>query len=317
MWRACLLVLLWIVAAPTVAAAQSVEADRDAARALAEAALGLYSEGDYAGALDRFRAAERIVHAPPHALYIARCLANLGKLIEARATYRELRAEEPPTDAPAAFREAWLKAERELAAVERRVVRLRIELSPSPASARVSIDGRSLAPPELADDIALDPGPHHIAARAEGYRDAERDVTLAEGSRETVTLTLAPLAGPDAESSDGASDGQSVALPAVVIALGGAGLVVGAVTGGLAIDKQNELADACPQKTGCSAENKQIEDDGRALGTASTVAFIAGGVIAGAGIVWLAVVLSSEPAESSAVAPGARDSLVGLTIRFQ
>src|SRR5580658_7740380 len=75
---------------------------------------------------------------------------------------------------------------------------------------------------------------------------------------------------------------------------GGVGIATGAVAGVLAIGKHSTLAGECP------ADCKQSDIDSyHAIGAISTAGFIAGGVLAGAGLV---LILTAPPRTSS---PGA------------
>jgi hypothetical protein len=80
----------------------------------------------------------------------------------------------------------------------------------------------------------------------------------------------------------------------VGIVVGGVGIATGAVAGVLAIGKHSTLASECP------ADCKQSDIDSyHAIGALSTVGFIAGGVLAGAGLV---LILTAPPRTSSPAA---------------
>src|SRR5689334_15189282 len=63
------------------------DATRTRARALGEEGNSLYDKGDYESALDRYERAAALVNVPTLGLKSARCLAKLGKLIEASERY--------------------------------------------------------------------------------------------------------------------------------------------------------------------------------------------------------------------------------------
>lgn len=69
--------------------------------------------------------------------------------------------------------------------------------------------------------------------------------------------------------------------PWVVAGIGGAGLVSGAVTGALALSRDNDARVADSQ-----AQTVTLRDEAETLSLASTISFIAGGVILGAGVTW-------------------------------
>jgi hypothetical protein len=76
--------------------------------------------------------------------------------------------------------------------------------------------------------------------------------------------------------------------PLVPIGFGvaGAGVVVGAITGGISFAQAKDLQDQCPNDH-CAADLEGNVDHMMALGTASTVSFVIAGLGAGVGVVGL------------------------------
>jgi hypothetical protein len=277
--------------------------ERDAARALADSAFAFYEKGEYANALERFTQAEKIVHAPPHLLYIARCHDKLGALFAARKAYSNVMVETLANDAPPAFADAQRTAKSELAALNARIPSITVTVVGPPAEAtQVKLAGKPLA---IGETLELEPGSYEVSARAEGWLTQSRTVELTAGSKESISFSLQqvgseqPVPEPPDNGDTAASDGPSVLLPVVLIGVGGAGLLVGAITGGLALGKADDLKTACPIRSICGPENQSLEDDARAMGTASTVSFVIGGVFAAAGVTWLIVTLASSDTEEA------------------
>jgi hypothetical protein len=84
----------------------------------------------------------------------------------------------------------------------------------------------------------------------------------------------------------------------VGLGVGGAGLILGAVTGGLAIPKHNALDKACPAGL-CTSSQADAVGNYHLFTTLSTVGFIAGGVLAATGVV-LVVTAPRRAAPASA-----------------
>lgn len=316
------LAVLMLLAFPTLAAAQPSDSQKNAARALANAGFELYGAGDYRQALERFQGAEQIVHAPPHLLFIARCQSKLGQLLAARDAYLKVLDDELAAGGPSEFRDAHASAASELNALVSRIPTIKVEVSgAAPAQVRVSIDGAGVD--DIATPMSLEPGEHVVTAEAPGYDKSEQRITLGEGAREVIALRLRatgsapsgdePLAAAPETDGDG---GASLAGPGVLLGLGAAGLVVGAVTGGLALAKASDLESACPVRTQCPPENEKLEDDARTLGTVSTVGLAIGGASAAAGIIWLAVELAGGGDESARLAPWISPTGGALCWRF-
>jgi hypothetical protein len=74
----------------------------------------------------------------------------------------------------------------------------------------------------------------------------------------------------------------------VALAAGGAGLVVGGVSGGLALSKRSDLKSACPNKR-CAPDLHGDVDSYETLRVVSSMGFIGGAVLAAAGITLLIV----------------------------
>jgi hypothetical protein len=261
--------------------------ERELARKHANAGYESFSAGDYATALAHFKDAEDTVHAPPHLLFMARALDKLGRLLEARDTYRRLVDERLPRGTPAAFRDAQKTAQQELLGVEGRIPKLKLLVEGAPlAAARVSLDGQAVAAERLGEPIALDPGKHQARAEADGMTAAEQllDLQAGAGTLEVklVLVKVAPPPPPPPPPED-----TTLSAPGfVLLGLGVAGLAAGAITGGLALGRASELRDRCPANP-CPTEYQSLSDKANTLATVSTVSFAVGGAAAAAGVVWL------------------------------
>ena len=91
------------------------------------------------------------------------------------------------------------------------------------------------------------------------------------------------------------------------LALGGAGLAVGAVTGGLTIAKHGSILNDCPGGTCPAGSQSRFQgeiDSYHLLSNLSTAGFVAGGVLAAAGVVLIVTAPKDTPAHpSSAITP--------------
>lgn len=316
-----MLLSLWVVGALMLAApvfskgGSSPSEQLDAARALANAGFRLYEQGDYATAIERFQAAERIYHALPHLLYSARAHVKLGKLVEAVALYEQVVGEQLAADVPEAFRTAQKTAQEELDPLRERIPSIELTLEgTSIEEARVLVDGAALPDEALAAPINLNPGEHRIVLQAAGYEPSETTITLEEGAEvQAVTLSVGTAlpeddagysgaTGGSGEGTDGADESPSIVPPLVVLGVGVAGLGVGAITGIMTLNDASELKDNCPQNP-CPPENQSLIDSVNTLGTVSTVGFIVGGAAVAAGALWL-LLQPSDEGQSEEVAAG-------------
>lgn len=295
-----------ICTAPGVAHAQKPSAaDRATARNLAQEGYAALREEQFATAVDRFTRANALVHAPTLLRDLARAQIGLGRLVDANETYNQIIREGAPANAPASWRGAVEDAKQEGAALAARVPWLTIRVTGA-EDPRVTLDGAPVEGVSPSAKRAVDPGSHEIRATAEGFEPLKKVVLLKEGDDLDVALELQkraepaappPLAkAPAAPAKSQAPKAPGWHKPATVgaFAIGGAGLVVGSVTGILAMTKHSELTSGCAEGT-CGPDQESNYNDFHTLGTVSTISFAVGGV----GVVSGVVLLLIEPRASA------------------
>ena len=272
-------------------------ADRATARTLAQEGYVALRDKDYSTAADRFTRALALVHAPTLLRDLARAQVGLGRLVDAHETYTRIIREGVAADAPAPWVKALADAKAEIGPITPRLPYMTITVT-GPAHPRVTIDGAPIAEASLGVKRPADPGRHEIRAMAQGYYTAKKTISLKEGESVNIAFELED-APPDAAPKDEEEAGK-VSVATVVdppwrkpvtigaFALGGVGIVLGSVTGILAMTKHNELATHCPNGR-CRDPYKGDIDSYYRMGTISTIGFVAGGVFAGAGVVLLLV----------------------------
>ena len=99
-----------------------------------------------------------------------------------------------------------------------------------------------------------------------------------------------------------------------LIAAGGAGVVVGAIMGGLAVAKHKSLVSACP--TGVCVGQDDAISAYHTYGTASDVGLFVGGAVAVAGIVLVVTAPKAAPATQGWVTPVVGPGFAGAVGRF-
>jgi hypothetical protein len=182
-----------IVCVPASArAADSASSERAEARRLVVEGDGFYAKQSYAQALERYAEAYRIVHVPTVGIEVVKAQQALGQLLEAAQTAREVSALAQLPGEPAVFDQARLQAAREVLALSERTPSLLLDVAPRGVLFVVQIDGLS---PSGQTPFPLNPGVHHLRVSADGYQDLEQDVALQEAERQTLSVTLSPLAG--------------------------------------------------------------------------------------------------------------------------
>jgi hypothetical protein len=261
---------------------------RDQAIALADEGMKHLEQKNYTAAIETFDAAFALVPVPVFALQAATALEMSGRLVDALARYRAVY--EMTTDA------SWSPIQRDAQATARqrhqrlaaRTPRLIVTMSGARAD-RVELDGKAMDPEALAAGLLVDPGEHRVVAHV-GSKATDQRVTLTEGQTSRVELIVPadenPAPGPvstnpavfansAAPSSMQASSARTLAW--VALGAGATGLVVGSVSGFLAIGKKSDLEDRCPERS-CPTSAWEENDQYDRLRTISTAGFVIGGI---------------------------------------
>jgi hypothetical protein len=320
------------IVAPTFSArtalAQSDD-DRATARALGMEGQQALDAKDYGRAEDRFRRADKLVHAPTLELGLARALAAGGKFVEAQETYNRIVREGLPPGAPEVFKKALDDARKEVDSVSPKVGGVTITVKASAggdvADPKVVLDEHPINSASLGVRRAIDPGSHVLRVAADGYKAAEVHFTVQAGGAidEPVTLdkdtgapapvttpaptpvTPTPAATPGPASTT-APDQTATApkhsiLPWVAFGIGGAGLVAGAITGLIAVGDHSKLQSNCTNGT-CGPSQQDNLNSYHTMGTISTIGFVVAGVGAAAGVILL---VTQPKGENPSAAPAA------------
>jgi hypothetical protein len=305
---------------------QASASDMANARALGVEGVQLADRGDCTTAIDRLWRAESLYHAPTILGRLGECQVNLGKLVAGTETLQRVVREPLGPESPPAFLAARDRAQKVLEAALPKIGKLFIHVDNAQAQGLVvTVDGEVVPLAGLDVDRLTDPGSHRVQAAAPGYLTATSTVSLAEGSSAQVTLVLTPAAGAAAGTAPGnapvasaamppptpswstqtappakdAGAGSSKVGPIVLLATGGAGIVLGSIFGGLALAKKSNLDSVCHPKAQCPASSQSDIDALNTNATIATVGFIVGGVAAAAGGIWLIAGSGSKPAQAA------------------
>jgi hypothetical protein len=292
-----LLRALAVTLAASAATASIAKADeRDDARELVYQGDDLFAERRYADALDAYRKADDIMHVPTTTIEVAKTLAVLGRLREARDVASALVTDGPTIEAPA-FAIARERARALVAEIDKKRASLVVKLEPAAEGAVVRVRSEAASyTPAAGEELKLDPGTYTVVVSAPGYVAEQRTVRLVEEERMPIALSLH----------------RSEHVPALGIAgfvVSALGMTTATVTGiGYAVSKPN-ADENCPAGT-CSAASRA-----NALGTTAAVALgvgVASGVAGGVAW-WLETKPHASGVESAfVIGPG----YAGYAARF-
>jgi hypothetical protein len=290
-----------VVLRPTDAAAQTGEARR--ATPLAQslqgpakdaytAAAQLFKEGDFQGAEAKYTQAYDLSKDPRLVFDMAVCEKELHHYARTGVLLRRYEQE-----AGAGLSDEERKrTEDALAALPKYVGT--VTVSVDAAGAAVAVDGETAGTTPLPSPLTLDPGKHVVVVRKDGYETVERPISVSAGVASTLTIGLLaqgaagdaahPSSGPLPSEPPPAKTGGLRWTPLAYAGAGlaAAGLVVGGVTGGLALAQVGSVKGKC-SGTLCPTSVDGDLQSARTLGTVSTVAFVAAGVGAVAAVVGL------------------------------
>jgi len=283
-------ILAVMLAAPSARAQGAARAE-----ALFEEAKALMSKGDYTKACPKFAASQKLDPGVGTLLNLGTCYERQGRAASAWATFQEaaLAARRANQEERARF------AEKRAAELAQKLAHVVIRVGDQKATLEVKLDGTVVDSSEWGSSLPLDPGQHTIEVSAPGKRSwtttievaagtsAESDVAVPVLSDETPTHVdqqkplVAEIEPPPAPTAS--SPLRPIGI--VVGALGIVGVGVGLGFGINAMSKNNEALTHCPMSPQCNDQlGVDLTHDAQGSATASTIAFIVGGVMLAAGV---------------------------------
>lgn len=302
--RACLTALLALTS-PSLAWAQESadDAARASARQLANDASEAYRRGDYAAAYDGFNRAFRLVGVPSLGVWSARSLRQAGRLVEASERYREVTHLKLTENSPPGSAEALQEAKAELEELLPRIPNLTIVIENADVEeVEVDLNGHRVPTALVGAKQRVDPGVHQIRARR-GDEIVTEQIEIAERQSLEVRLTFTPVVAETTSPTFGLNldeqrltNLQKVGLASMGV--GGVFLIGGAVTTVLALQRQNDLRDSCPDNV-CPPSRHDDLEAFNTLKALSIAGFIGAGVFGAAGAT---LYFTGQPSEGSQVA---------------
>lgn len=284
---------------PNITVAQT-KTEVEMARNLMDEGDAKLENGDAKGALRSYRAAHTIMNVPTTGIEVARMEAKLGKLVEARKVALEVVRMPKKPGEPKPFVEARADAQLLADALETRIPRLTIVLKNIPETAQIDfkIDGRAVSKEEARDPLPVDPGKHEVSVSVAGGVPEIETVTVVETDKKTVIF------GDGATSSSDKPARKTSPLVFVGFGLGGAGIVVGAITGAMSVSRAGDVEKVCPAGM-CANQatldkTKPTNDSAFVLANVSNVAFALGVVGVGFGVTGILLSGSAEKKNETA-----------------
>ncbi len=258
---------------------------------LLKAANASYDAGRYEEALQGYEQAYGLYPDPKMLYRMGQTNERLGRKREAVRSYEEFVSKMPANDANAITVAAQLPA---LKAEVKPLVRV----SSTPSGANIYVGGLDRAPVGSTPyEAELEPGPTVFVVRRDGYAPARREVVLEPAGEVTLEVTLTPMGEAASAAANKASSGQDGLASKgtlttggwVLTGVGGALLITGGVFSLLqsqATDDVNSYNKRQPGRAPATmrAEVQDLKDTASSRHRAALTTYIAGGVIAAAGV---------------------------------
>jgi hypothetical protein len=322
--------LIAAMATVTATARAQGAGEQAAAEALFKQGRDLMNAGRFAEACPMLAESERLDPAAGTLLNLATCYERNGQLASAWATYKDAATAAQRADQ----QERAQLARRKAGELETKLPTLTIVVSTAADRPDLQIkrDGDTVGRPAWGAAIPIDPGAHTIEATAAGHKPWHGQVSV-EGAGVQSSIEVPPLEiepaiapGPVVPPSPPPADGAVRPEPAIMgrsggsgqravaVALGSvglAGVVVGAVFGGIARSDNNDAKGHCLIDSACDAQGMSSTASAQHAATASTIAFTAGGVLAATGVV---LYLTAPSGASPAGARVGLSPLVGAAV---
>ncbi|HTM43686.1 MAG TPA: hypothetical protein VL137_01955 [Polyangiaceae bacterium] len=263
---------------------------------------------DYGEACAAFAESERLDPALGTLLNLAVCHERQGKLasawVEFRAAASQARHENQTDRATYADEKA--------ATLEPQVPKLTLDIAErarAQGDLQIILDDAVLGRPAWDSPIPLDPGPHHLSARAKGYQAWQMEFALQSGElaraidvpelQEEPHLQPKPIPArpPQDRPTQGVSTTQWVG-----IGLTGAGVVgLGAMTyfGLTALSHKKARDDYCDAQNLCSSRGVTLDERARNAATAANITGAVGVGLLGAGVTVLLLTPSARNSPGS------------------
>jgi hypothetical protein len=266
---------------------------REQAQAMFKRGKGLFDAKKYPDALAAFQASMEVVASPNARLYVARCLRETGKLVEAYVEFDRTAIEaneHAREDSRYARTGASARVERDAIAPKIGFVVVRVDHATD--ATRLKVAGEDIRQAGWAEPIPVAPGETEIVVETPPSPPQRTTVTVAAGEKKTAPVDAAPASGAVASSAAAPRDRRALRPYAYVAGgVGALGMLTLAIAGILSDTTYSDLSSSC--KGPCPPSKQSEVSTGQAEQTAADVGLAIG--IVGLGIGTTLFLLSLPP----------------------
>lgn len=318
-------------AATKTAAAGDSEIEIANARQLAIQGIDAVESGNCKTGEPLLERAEKLHHATVHLQYLARCRLAAGRLVAATEMWRQIIREGAPSGSSPAVQAAIAEANTQLPHTLPRLASTTVRASAEYRDIKVMVDGVAVRSELLGAAQVIDPGDHRIEAEAPGYVHFSKTWNVGEGQSAEIVIKLTPAAGgadsgpttgPAGEPEEPARSGSGLKTAGFVVGAAGViALVAGTVTLLTRNNKQDSLAEKCPNESCPRGSITQTElddekDSVHTLTAATNILMFGGGALLAGGVTMIVIGSGSNGSEPrTALTFGSPRADFGLSIR--
>ena len=307
--------LAFDVSAAGVAPGAATKEQKESAQSHFLRGKELYGQNKFDAALAEFNASLDVVSSPNTRLYLARCLREMNKPVQAYAEFGRTATEARElAKSDSRYEKAAEAAEQDQKALEPKIGLVSVNVQRANASTTLRVGGEDVRREAWDKPVAVNPGSAEVVAETPGRPAARTSVTVAAGAKESVTVdadaegTPAPVATkPDSteKTVTVTTPSERAGLRPYAYVAGGialAGLATFTVAGLLANGTYSDLEQACGGERACPPGHEDEISSGKTQQTIANVGLVVF-VLGAAGAVTLWVL--SAPSKSTAPAASA------------
>lgn len=238
------------------------EADIKAARELFSEAYKDEQEKRFPAALEKFQRVARVKDSPVVQYRIGSVLESMGRLREARDTFRAL-SQRPDIDKKE--KEISDSAGERAKALDKRIPKLSLRTDKEPPEGmKVTVDSDTVAASTTPTSVEVDPGEHVVRSTSPGRPDFSTTVKLAEGGEASMVLPVdtPPQPPPPKKDDPPPPPSSSTTMLGGVLVGTGAALVVGGII--VLLVREGAVSDIekrCPNDRCPISERDAVESD--------------------------------------------------------
>jgi hypothetical protein len=268
----------------------------------------LYGQTKYDAALAEFNASLDVVASPNTRLYLARCLREMNRPVQAYAEFGRTASEAKElAKSDSRYEKAAEAAEQDQKALEPKIGLVSVSVQRANASTTLRVGGEEVRRDAWDRPVAVAPGSADVVAETPGRPAAKKSVNVAAGAKESVTVDadaegtpVQAQAKPEEKPIEVSTPSDRAGLRPYAYVAGGialAGLATFTVAGLLSNGTYSDLEQACGGERACPPGHEDDISSGKTQQTIANVGLVVF-VIGAAGAVTLWVL--SSPSKSTA-----------------